>query len=1035
MSKTRSVERIPRISYHHLKIYLFAVGLISLLCLSITVPLHSAAATSAADRWTKVNIPTEGEAGQWVLAAGSDIQHLTADSNGTLYAYVKGPTYTLYRSADGGYRWEHLGNVGDAITDIAICPQDTRAIYYATSSNVYCSFDGGQTFQALLANPGDAGTGHKEITSIDVVRMDRDIVLVGTRDTDGGEYGGVYILNEADVVPAWADTGIGSYDVAAVAFSPDYRDNGQIMAVATDETNTYVNMKNGDNGWNAEIGYARLDIAAASAELAFPAAYDGDEPIAFVAIDTGTGQGDVYKYIGSPAPDNSTVVDLNAGSAYRLSNIDISGLAIYDDNATITLLAGAADSSMTFVSTDGGTTWTRSLKPPTGGSETGVIMETDFGTTGRMYAVTSGDRSAFSVSRDLGASWNQLSLIDTAIDTIVDLAPSPRYSQDTTIFMLTFGSGPYSGGLWRSFDGGDSWERTFSNSPDTVDSLSRVTLPPEYSDNCQTVFVAGSSRGNTAIWESTNNGQTYRRHLTLNPAGGESMNIDTWAIADNTTILIGSFDGSHSMVYKSTNRGFTFAQGVPASDQPLHSLALSPDYAQDGTVLVGNCNGKVYLSDNGSTSFELLSGDTTPFSGAVTVAFDPAFSKNRTVYTADDSPGSGIYRFVIGESIAWENIDDSLPAGAVLNQLTASAEGTFYAADAAVDGGLERSLNPASASPTFETITRGLSSGADLYGLWQAGHRLWAVDTNSSRLMTYNDTLTAPPVPVLPTDGASALGNLVDHTVRNITLHWETMDGATGYEWECSYEDDFTADSLAFGDSTSGSSVHLPALDPATTYFWHVRVSSPALSPWSERQSFTTVMDTELVTMQPESPTVGAAGVPVKPVFQWTAIIGAEAYELVVATDADMADPVINRTDENALAGNAWQCDISLDYATTYYWKVRAFNADTSSPWSTTGVFTTMDAPLSPETPEATTPLDHEIVGRPAGLDTVPLTSNPAPAQMGPTPAVNVTVIPNLNVLPGLPNWVFYLIGGLLAAVILTLIVVLTIVIKIKRIM
>jgi hypothetical protein len=192
-------------------------------------------------------------------------------------------------------------------------------------------------------------------------------------------------------------------------------------------------------------------------------------------------------------------------------------------------------------------------------------------------------------------------------------------------------------------------------------------------------------------------------------------------------------------------------------------------------------------------------------------------------------------------------------------------------------------------------------------------------------------------------------------------------------------------------------------------------------------------MDTEPVTMQPESPTIGATGVPVKPVFQWTAVIGAEAYELVVATDAAMADPAIARTDENAIAGNAWQCDVSLDYATTYYWKVRAINATTRSPWSTIGVFTTGDAPLSPETPPATTAPDHEIVGRPANLDTVPLTPNPTPAPMEPAPAVNVTVIPNPSVLPGIPNWVFYLISGLLAAVILTLIVVLMIVIKIKR--
>jgi hypothetical protein len=297
--------------------------------------------------------------------------------------------------------------------------------------------------------------------------------------------------------------------------------------------------------------------------------------------------------------------------------------------------------------------------------------------------------------------------------------------------------------------------------------------------------------------------------------------------------------------------------------------------------------------------------------------------------------------------------------------------------------------------------------------------------------MTYEDTLTSPPVPVLPADGASAMGNLVDHTVRNVALRWESMEGVNGYEWECSFNNDFTADSVVFGDSTSGSSVHLPALEPATTYFWRVRASSPALSPWSERQSFTTVMDIEPVTLRPESPAPGATGVPLKPVFQWTAVVGAEAYELLIATDADMADPIIDRTGQNALAGNAWQCDVSLDYATTYFWKVRAVNATTSTAWGTLGVFTTEAAPPSPETP---TVLDNEIVGRPANLDTVPVISNPATAQIGPTPTMNGTVAPNLNEQPGLSNWIIYLIGGLLTAVILTLIVVLVMVIKLRRI-
>jgi photosystem II stability/assembly factor-like uncharacterized protein len=1022
-----------------LKFCLFSIGLITLLSVHIAIPFYSASAASEAVRWTNVNIPIEGETGNWVLAAGSDIQLLTAGGDGILYAYVKGLTYNLFRSVDGGYSWEHIGNVRDAIIDIAVSPQDPAIIYYATTSQVYRSTNHGQTFLMLPPHPGGAGTDGKEITSIDAVRLDSNIVVASIRDTDSAEFGGVYILDEADIVPNWSDTGLGGCDVVAVAFSPQYSDNRQMVAVATDENDTFVYTRVGDAGWNDEIGYARLDAVAVSAEIVFNSSYNPDEVSFFIAVDTDVGEGDVYRIDGAYTPDISTATDLNVGSAYGASGIDIKGLAAYDDNGTTVLLAGAAESAMTYVSADGGLTWTRSRKAPTGGSVTGVLIGSEFAANGTMYAVTSGVGSALSLSRDFGASWNQFSLIDTAIDSIIDLAPSPRYGEDGTMFLLTFGSGPYSAGLWRSQDGGNTWERALSGSSDDVENISRVALPPEYGDNCQTVFVAGTSRSSPVIWESTDNGQTYQRRFTRNPTGGGALTIDTWAIADKTTIIIGGYDGVQGMVYKSVNQGLHFAQGMPAGHQPLCSIALSPEYTRDGTILVGNSNGRVYIYDNQSTSFELLSGGTAslPFSGAVTIAFDPAFGNNHTVYAAGSDPDSGIYRFVVGESDAWESIDDSLPAGALFNKISVAEDGAFYAVNAAAGGGMERSLKPTSASPTFETITSGLSCGATLYGLWQVEYYLWSVDTTNNRLMTYNDTLTAPPVLLAPDDVASALGNLIDHTVRNINLDWQTMDGASGYEWECDYSDDFTSVSGIFCDSTSASSVRLPALEPATTYHWRVRVSSPTLSPWSEKRSFTTVMDTEAITLRPESPAAGATGVPIKPVFQWTAVIGATAYELLVATNVNMDNPVIAKMGEDAIAGNVWYCEINLDYATTYYWRIRAINANTSSTWSTTGVFTTEAAPPPEETP-APTP-EGEVA------EITPPPNNPTLTRMvsppTPTLSVNDVAVPELSETPdadafsGVPEWIIYLIGGLLGTVFLALIVVLVTVIKLKRTM
>ena len=111
----------------------FAVGLLVLLSLLGSMTLVAPAiANPASVKWLRGNIPTEGKAGNWVLANGSDIQHLTIAIDGALYAYGESLTYTLYKSTDGGYSWAYLDKITNAIVDIATAPDDARIIYYAT---------------------------------------------------------------------------------------------------------------------------------------------------------------------------------------------------------------------------------------------------------------------------------------------------------------------------------------------------------------------------------------------------------------------------------------------------------------------------------------------------------------------------------------------------------------------------------------------------------------------------------------------------------------------------------------------------------------------------------------------------------------------------------------------------------------------------------------------------------------------------------------------------------------------------------------
>jgi hypothetical protein len=222
-------------------------------------------------------------------------------------------------------------------------------------------------------------------------------------------------------------------------------------------------------------------VVGISADIAFPSGYSSEPGsgsyVQFVAVSDGGGDGDVYAIYGKAVPDDSGAVDLNIGSAYGLSNTDVASLSVCGDGVTVVLLAGASSDGQVYRSVDGGDSWVRSSKQPTGQSGTRVIMTDGFAAYGVAYAATSGAGSALSVTLDGGATWNQLGLVDTRIDTIIDLALSPEYGQDDTLFMVTWGDGL---SLWCSHDGGSLWQRVFSSALDGVDCVYFVELSPQY---------------------------------------------------------------------------------------------------------------------------------------------------------------------------------------------------------------------------------------------------------------------------------------------------------------------------------------------------------------------------------------------------------------------------------------------------------------------------------------------------------------------------------------------------------------------------
>jgi len=199
------------------------------------------------------------------------------------------------------------------------------------------------------------------------------------------------------------------------------------------------------------------------------------------------------------------------------------------------------------------------------------------------------------------------------------------------------------------------------------------------------------------------------------------------------------------------------------------------------------------------------------------------------------------------------------------------------------------------------------------------------------------------------------------------------LRGATEYEWQIDYDAGFSSLPSVFDGDTKAGSVRLPVLDMATTYYWRVRATKPTLSPWSTISSFNTLLGTSGILPELYSPKAGVDGVPVKPVFQWGAVNGAEQYELVVSANVSFSNPVIAKVGASALSTTAWQSNISLEYDTTYFWKSRGISTNSYSLWSAVSAFTIMSPPSPPVAPPPVAVITPELYSPSAGANGVPL--------------------------------------------------------------
>jgi len=295
------------------------------------------------------------------------------------------------------------------------------------------------------------------------------------------------------------------------------------------------------------------------------------------------------------------------------------------------------------------------------------------------------DESAFSISRNNGDTWNQLSLIDTTIDWFNDVAVS---ADCTTLYLASvhrnigWGCNEFDS-VWRSTISpgvaaplpaiapiGTYWERVFMHTTSACCRVPQTDLPI-----LRTVqSCTDSSDGGVVAWAARFAPTTFDATTGTLKVGGGLMAWspdygDYWsAVTPRYMVEDFTFESSRimyvagltGMVQKLVYTGTAWSTNLQGADSGVipHTIV-----ARNGKVLVGanyhsTLEGKpVAYSADGGVSFHTYRDDI-PFKGNVHAIFDTDFENNRFIYAAvGDNVTGTVYRNAIPDYTRWSDND------------------------------------------------------------------------------------------------------------------------------------------------------------------------------------------------------------------------------------------------------------------------------------------------------------------------------------------------------------------------------------------
>ena len=370
------------------------------------------------------------------------------------------------------------------------------------------------------------------------------------------------------------------------------------------------------------------------------------------------------------------------------------------------------------------------------------------------------------------------------------------------------------------------------------------------------------------------------------------------------------YSSNNCIIKYDSNGSYQWASRISGSSSVLSGGVLTDGNHLYVTGIFGYNSGNTLAINPGSGNVTLTSsGQYDAYFASLNLATPPPVVTGVTA----SNPSSSSF------TVSWNASAGA--GGYFLDVSTASDFSTF------VTGYTNKELG----NVTSNSVT-GLSGGTTYYARVKA---CAGVVVNTSSASASIKLIPSAPV-------SAAAGNI---TATTFTANWAASNGANGYRLDVSQTSSFVSYVSGYQNLDVGNAISYVVntnLNPGTTYYYRVRAYNTSGTSYNS-------LTKSLVTL-PGAPVATGASSITQTSFSanWNFTTSANGYRLDVSPAGDFSSFVSGYEDVDVDSVNTFSVNSGIIAGTTYYYRIRAYNASgTGASSNTISLVTTPAAPTA----------------------------------------------------------------------------------------